>query len=157
MHTKTGIDLSGCRGIPELIKFQDHFREYKITVYQGLACEDIMFEGQLDSPKRINLLYDDVDPHSHVIVNITGAMAKKYVCNASSKSCASEATHRCDQTCSDCMARPPCAFYAVRIPCTQCNRHFRSQTCFANRVRRIRNLFVSARDVARPLERSRVA
>ena len=38
-----------------------HFREYKITVYQDLACNDIMFEEQVDSPKRINLLYDDVE------------------------------------------------------------------------------------------------
>jgi len=30
--TKTGIDLSGDVGIPELIKFQEHFRDYKITV-----------------------------------------------------------------------------------------------------------------------------
>ena len=53
---KTGIDLPGGAGIPELIKFQEKFREDKITVYQGLAYEDIMFEGQVDSPKRINLL-----------------------------------------------------------------------------------------------------
>ena len=37
---KTGLDLFGGGGISELIKFQEHFREYKITVYQGLACED---------------------------------------------------------------------------------------------------------------------
>jgi hypothetical protein len=36
-----------------------------------------MFEGQVDSPKRINLLYDNVERHYHVIVNITGAMAKR--------------------------------------------------------------------------------
>ena len=43
---KIGIDLSGGGGIPELIKFQEQFREYKITVHQGLACED-MFEVQV--------------------------------------------------------------------------------------------------------------
>ena len=91
-----------------------------------------MFEGQVDSPKRINLLYEDVERHYHVIVNITGAMAKRFMCKECNKSCASEATHRCDQTCGDCFARPPCAFTAVRIPCAECNRHFRSQTCFAN-------------------------
>ena len=37
---KTGLDLSGEGGIPELIKFLEHFREYKITVYLGLACND---------------------------------------------------------------------------------------------------------------------
>jgi hypothetical protein len=35
-----------------------------ITVYQVLACEDIMFEGQVDSPKTIKLLYDDFEQHS---------------------------------------------------------------------------------------------
>ena len=128
----TGIDLTRCGGIPELIKFQEHFRDYKINVYQGLACEDIMFEGQVDLPKIINLLYDDVERHYHMIVNITGAMSKRLMCKACNKSCARDATNRCDQTCSDCMARPSCAFSAVRIPCAECNRHFRTQTCFAN-------------------------
>jgi hypothetical protein len=27
---------------------------------------------------------------------------------------------------------PPCAFSNVRIPCEECNRHFRKQACFAN-------------------------
>ena len=125
---KTGLDLSEGGAIPELLKFQELFREYRITVYQVLACEDIIFEGQVDSPKRINLLYDDVEQHYHVIVNITGAMAKKYVCNACKKSSASDATNRCEQTCSDCMTSPPCVYNSVRIPCAECNRHFSSQT-----------------------------
>jgi len=74
---KTGIDLSEGGRIPEIIKFQEHFREYKLTVYQGLACEYIIFEGYVESPKRIKLLYDYVERHYHVIVNITGTMAKK--------------------------------------------------------------------------------
>jgi hypothetical protein len=52
--TKTGIDLSGGVGIPELIKFQEHFRDYKITVSR--FCVKTMLGGQVDSPKRINLL-----------------------------------------------------------------------------------------------------
>ena len=36
---KTGLDLSKGGGISELLKFQEHFRQYKITVYRGLACE----------------------------------------------------------------------------------------------------------------------
>ena len=41
-------------------------------------------------------------------------------------------THKCEQTCSDCMSVPPCAFSEVRIPCEACSRNFRSQTCFDN-------------------------
>ena len=79
-------------GKPELFKFEEHFPEYKITVYQGLACGYIKSQGQVDCPKRINLLYVDVEPHYHVIVTITSAMAKRFMCNSINKTCASENT-----------------------------------------------------------------
>jgi len=129
---ETGLVLSEGGGIPQLIKFQENCRQYKLTVYRGLAFEDIIFERQVDSPKKINLLYDDVEQHYHVIVNITGAMTKRFICNACTKSCASAATHHCEQTCSDCMAIPPCAFTGDRLLCADCNRYFRSHTFFAN-------------------------
>jgi len=129
---ETGIDLTNGGGIPELNRFQEYFRDYKIFVYQCLGCDDIMYEAQVDSSKHLNLLYDDVERHYHVITNLTGAMAKRYICNACHKSCGRDITHNCDQTCSDCMASPPCTFSDVRIPCDGCNIHFRSRTCFAN-------------------------
>ena len=46
-----------------------------------------MFEGHLDSPMRINLLYNYVERKYHVIANVKVAMAKKYVCNACNKAC----------------------------------------------------------------------
>ena len=83
-----------------------------ITVYQGLACEH-MFEGQVDFPQRINLLYDDVERNYHVIMHITVAMAKRFMCKACNKSCASEVAHRCDRTCRDCIAMLTGALSAV--------------------------------------------
>ena len=131
----TGIDLSNGAGNPDLVRFQEHFRDYKIVVYHGLSCEDLMLEGPVESAKRLNLLYD-VERHYHVITNLTGAMAKKYVCKASHKACTSEITYVCDKTCSDCMVSPPCAFSDVRIPCAECNTHFRSRTCYDNHKQR---------------------
>ena len=52
----TGIDLSRGGGV----RFQEHFKEYRIVVFGGLNCEDIYFDGQVESKKRINLVYDDV-------------------------------------------------------------------------------------------------
>ena len=75
----TGVELSNNAGIPELVRFQEHFREYKIVLYQGLSCDNFMFEGQVDSSKRLNILYDDVERHYHVTANLTGAMAIRYV------------------------------------------------------------------------------
>ena len=86
------------RGIPELNRFQEHFRDYKIVVYQGLGCDDIMFEGQVDSSKHLYLHYDDVERHYHVITNLAGAMFKRQVCNACHKSCGRDKTHVCAQT-----------------------------------------------------------
>jgi len=42
------------------MRFQEHFKEYRI-VFGGLNCEDIYFDGQVESEKRINLVYDDVE------------------------------------------------------------------------------------------------
>ena len=105
-------------------------------VYQRLSCDNIMFEGRVESAKRHNLLYDDVERHHHVITNLTGAVARRYICKACNKSCWRDVTHVCYQTCSDCMMSPPCAFEDIRIPCEICNRHFRSQKYFDNHKRR---------------------
>ena len=40
----TGIDLANDAWIPELIRFQEHFHEYKIVVSDGLLCDSILFE-----------------------------------------------------------------------------------------------------------------
>jgi len=69
----TGIDLSLGGGVPELMRFQQHFKEYRIVIFGGLKCEDIYFDGQVESEKRINLVYDDVNKHFHVINSLTGA------------------------------------------------------------------------------------
>jgi hypothetical protein len=77
----TKIDLQNGGGILEFEKFQEHFKEYRIVVYGGLNCEQIIFDGMVDSERRLNLLYDDVTRYYHVITSLTGAMAKRYVCS----------------------------------------------------------------------------
>jgi hypothetical protein len=69
----TGIDLTNGGGISELMKLQEHFKEYRNVVFGGLNCNDMMFEGQVESENTINMLYDSVSKHYHVINNLTGA------------------------------------------------------------------------------------
>jgi hypothetical protein len=59
--------------------FQEFFKEYRIVVYGGLNCDDIIFDGRVDFERRLNV-YDDVTRHYHVITSLIGAMAKKLVC-----------------------------------------------------------------------------
>ena len=74
----TGINLDrGGGGIRGLSQFQEYFKEYRIGRFSGLNFEVIIFDGLVQSEKRINFLYDDVACHYHVIVSITGDMEKR--------------------------------------------------------------------------------
>ena len=116
----TGISLDNGGGIPKLERFLEHFRQYKIFVYTGLNCDEIMFEGRVKTSERQNLLYDEVIRHYHVIGNLTAAMAKRFVCKACVKGGRRYVTHACDQTCSSCMMSPPCVATGVRFSCADC-------------------------------------
>ena len=100
----------------------------------------MIFDGQNESEKRIHLLYDETTRHYHVITNLTGAMAKPYVCKDCGIGCRSHLTHKCDETCTDFMPTQPCTFSGIRITCASCNRKFRSHKCFnrhmTNKLRR---------------------
>ena len=130
LHQTTGIDLTNGGGIRELTRFQEYLKEYRIVVYGGLNCEDMIFDGVNESEKRIYLLYDETTRHYHVITNLTGAMAKRYVCEGCGKVCRRDQDHKCQESGSDFMSTPPCVFSGVRIPCASCNRMFRSKSCF---------------------------
>ena len=96
----TGIDLQNGGGINELQQFEGHSTEYRIVVFGGLDCEDVILDRHVKSEKRINLLYDDVNILYHVITHLTGAMVKRYVCKGCNKGSRSEVTHKCrDQQC----------------------------------------------------------
>jgi len=86
-----------------------------------------MLQGQYESERRINHLFEEVTKHYHVIANLTGAMAKRYFCDACKEVCDFGAVHVCDQKCSDCMISPPCVSVGIPIPGDLCNRHFRSR------------------------------
>ncbi len=52
-----------------------------------------LFEGRVETTERLDLLYDEVTRHYHVIGNLTAAMARKYVSKACGKGCRSDASH----------------------------------------------------------------
>ena len=107
------------------------------------------------TPERINLLYDDVEQHNHVIVNITGAMAKRmYVMYVANQARVMPPT--------SVSRRVATAWRALRV--FSLPSEYLAQSLIdisgakyvlrtINIVPRIRNLFPSARDVARLVER----
>jgi hypothetical protein len=105
----TGIDLTHGRGIPELMKLQENFKDYRIVVSGVLHCEDILFDGQVESEKIINQLYDDAAHLYHVIINVPSAISRKYFCKGCNKGCASGVRHRCQEISNHSMAVSPCS------------------------------------------------
>jgi hypothetical protein len=81
----SGVNLSKWVGIPELELLQRYLDSYRIVVYSGFRCENIIFDGRTNSDKSLNLLYDIENKHFNVIINLTGAMGKEYVCPGCSK------------------------------------------------------------------------
>jgi len=45
----TGVDLTNGGGIRELTQFQEHISDYRIVVYGGLKCEDLIYDGQTEA------------------------------------------------------------------------------------------------------------
>jgi hypothetical protein len=70
-----------------------------------------------------------------VIKSLTGAMAKRYVCEACNRVCESDVVHVCDQICSDCKSSAPCIFAETRVPFKFWNKYFQSQICSDNYMR----------------------
>lgn len=118
-------------------------------MYSGLRCENIIFDGQIAKSQRINLLYDD--QHYHGITNLMTAMAKEYECPACNKGCTRGVQHKCDASCDACSAIPSCKQDNTRIPCDECNGHFRNSTRFENHKR----LKVSGKTVCEARRRCR--
>ena len=52
----TAIDLKNGGGIPEQTRFQEHFHEFKIVVYSGLNCDNIMYQV-MSSPTSALISY----------------------------------------------------------------------------------------------------
>ncbi len=96
-----------------------------------------MFEGRVEPNDRLNLLYNEVTRHYHVIGKLTVTMAKGYVYKPCGKRCRRDVMYTCDLTNS--IASSPCVATGVRIQYADCDRHIRSQILIANHRKRIGN------------------
>ena len=94
LMTKARVQISETgAGIPELDKFQNHLKKYKITVYNyNTKGRKVYFEGP-NAQYKINLLYHD--GHYNVITSLTAAFSCKFYCEA----CHTPYNHRCSHTC----------------------------------------------------------
>lgn len=122
------IPLEGA-GVPELQKFQQQLKGYKIVVYQyGTKGRDVMFEG-LEGEKNLNLIFHD--GHYNVITSLTAAFVCRYYCENCRIPYDHKKDHRCWKSCPACQQTPPCE-NRKKITCNDCFRLFRNETCYSN-------------------------
>lgn len=147
-------------GIPELGKFQDHLKKYKITVYNyNSKGRDVYFSGgNPEASLKINLLFHE--GHFNVITSLTSAFACKYFCEACHVGYEKLYKHKCSSLCAACLVTsPPCELDNTGVTCSNCNRVFKNQSCFLAHQKDICDRFKSCNDcnrIFRPKERKSV-
>lgn len=127
--TESGVIIPpGGAGVDELRQFQNHLKDFKITVYKYRnKGRDILFEGP-DVPRKINLIYHN--NHYNVITSLTAAFVCSYYCETCHTPYNNRSDHRCGKSCACCQQAPPCEKTRAEIMCTDCNRKFRSIDCY---------------------------
>lgn len=118
-------------GIQELVKFQDHLKKYKITVYNyDRKGRDVYFEGNNpDAQHKINLLFHN--GHFNVITSLTAAFACTHFCEACHVPYDHKGSHRCTNICPACQTvSPPCVEENGGITCSDCNLKYKNPICF---------------------------
>ena len=130
------IDPDGS-GFSELQKFQNHLKDYRITVFKYTIKKkgtEILFKGadSLEcSMKNINLLYHN--NHYNVITSLTAAFCCSYYCEVCNKGYDNKKNHRCKGKCFFCTSSPPCLRNGS-LSCLKCKRSFMNELCFQNHL-----------------------
>ncbi|XP_057663121.1 uncharacterized protein LOC130898093 [Diorhabda carinulata] len=122
----------GC-GIPELQKFQQYLKNYKIIVYNyGSKGRDIIFEGT-DKGSSLHLLYHE--GHYNVITSLTAAFSCGYYCKECHVPYNINRDHRCGGTCPGCQQSPVCTPDEIKVNYESCKKSFLGQVCFENHIK----------------------
>lgn len=134
---ESGVDLSNGGGLDELRGFHDYLQpEYEITVYNCSRGRTTYFKpcNEGVEKKRINLLLEN--NHYVMILTTPAAFGFGYYCEPCNSGFSDALRHRtCPYKCPCCYAKPPCAKRTQNIMCNECNRGFRSTSCFNSHIK----------------------
>jgi hypothetical protein len=67
-------------GMPELQAFRRHLSDYKISVFSDRVGKDLMFEGDVNTGRNIDLIYEPDGHHFNVITNLAAAFTVDEYC-----------------------------------------------------------------------------
>ena len=152
LHQAANVPLGPC-GMDEVKLFQQHLTNYQIIVVSGDHNNSIIYPPKpsgTDEKPAISLYYHN--KHFDVITTLPGFLNKSYFCHSCHKSYNSTADHVCLAMCGSCRAFG-CVFEGDGILCNECDRMFKSQSCYDHHKEPINSGGRSVCDVVRKCEK----
>ena len=124
LHQNVAVALGPC-GLDEVKQFQTYLTNYQINIVSKDHQNARIYSGP-DQEKRIYLYLHN--NHYDVITKMPGFLARKMYCHFCKKAYDHGEDHLCSSICK-CCRFPDCPVGSW-IHCNDCNRYFKSQTCF---------------------------
>ena len=152
LHQAANVPLGPC-GMDEVKLFQQHLTRYQIIVVSGDHNNAIIYPPQppgTDEKPTINLYYHN--NHFDVITSIPGFLNRSYFCHRCHKCYNNTTDHICPAMCGSCRAFG-CVFEGDGIVCNECDRLFKSQSCYDHHKGPINNGGRSVCEVIRKCEK----
>jgi len=120
-----GVDPLVQAGLPEAHKFQSFLKEYRLTIFGSRNGKTILFDGNVQSQKYIDILYDTASKHFNTIVNIAGAFNVKDYCRDCKVGTDLVNSHTCKTKCRMCRSLTGCPLSgAVVVSCDDYGKDF---------------------------------
>ena len=129
LHELANVPLGPC-GIPEVQMFQNHLTNYEINIVSADHDNSIIYppppKPTTSNAKPIYLYLHG--NHYDVITSMPGFLSKSYFCHKCRRAYSQTLAHLCPGMCKscrsfDCVVNDP-------MECDQCNRWFKSKTCY---------------------------
>ena len=152
LHQAANVPLGPC-GMDEVKLFQQHLTNYQIIVVSGDHNNAIIYPPKppgTDEKSSISLYYHN--KHFDVITTLSGFLNRSYFCHSCHKSYSNTADQVCPDMCGSCRGFG-CVFEGVGILCNECDRMFKSQSCYNNHKEPINSGGRSVCEVVRKCEK----
>ena len=128
LHRQAQVPLNKC-SVEEIELFQGVLPGYQIVVASKEHFNAIIFKGQ-PADKQIYPYYHH--GHYDVITKMPAFLNRSYFCLSCLKGYNTKIEHRCENSCKLCF-HTNCV-EEDWVYCNDCNRHFKSKSCFENHL-----------------------
>ena len=127
LHELANVPLGPC-GIPEVQMFQNHLTDYEINIVSADHDNSIIYPPKPTGTKAKPIYLYLHDGHYDVITSMPGFLGNSYFCHKCRRAYSNALAHLCPGMCKscrsfDCVVNDP-------MECDQCNRSFKSKTCY---------------------------